>query len=906
MECACELGETLYVGTSDGFVLAFVPASHADAADDTETPKYMYSTSVRIGRSAVTMIRCFHSPSLLIALVDGYVSVLSTPSLRKVESIGRGRSVACIEVCCPDAERLFIGARRKLYVYAAVSTSLELLHDMTVPDTPRSICPSFDGSIALVAFRREYCIAQLSSSQCEQVGSLGRTGNHGACLLAEEMPVTFATLQDAKCIFLSASSTATCNSNAHGRDAEPREHATETPESEQVDSREMLQFNEPPTSISYSFPYVLAACSRGIECRCTLRGRAAAAVSQSLQTEHRVRNILPRRSMAHCSAKDQEASDGSLVVLESGVMSVWQPPLLQQVRNLAKQNFFESALVLSTALSDQLLRSQAQGGLYARYGYVMFAAGRYDDAMSLLQHSICTVEQALSLIPGLIPDCLRREHIPLAEIGKEALGEWHAPAFDDPEQDEAQIARAAAVPFLESLRQSESNFQRSHDSILIDTALVKALVANHASLKAFQELFWQSSFVADFGEVESTLSSAGREEEVIELLRSRSLHREALLRIQYLWNKERERFERIPKNERQERSQFGPDKMAEYIMNLDEEDSRGVALEFTPSILQQNPALGMQVIDSLKPGLSIDEVLEHLNQHCPGMRRAYLERLMHKDSSVLGQKHYDCLVDLYLDDTEELGEDADERQRLRTILSSTSIPYTPYRVLSRLQERTSRTWARERAVVYGRLGQHEEAVEAYAAELERPDLAEQHCDDVFASSSDHGAIAYLVLLRLLLEERGGASKEAATNMLARKGDRVDPMRALYELPEALPLGGLMPFFQSALRLRGDRRRHLSIMGSLYRAERDRLRTALVDARRAFIMMSAERACSVCKRRIDTSAFAATPQGELKHYRCYLATVSATASVSSSPALTSASARARSGLTSPAYNIVQAQ
>ena len=677
-------------------------------------------------------------------------------------------------------------------------------------------------------------------------------------------------LQDAECTFLSISIADETNGSLSIS-------TRETFGSDDDDHHEPIRFSEPPTILSCSFPHFLAACSRKLESRCLLGSGALSAVSHPLEMSQRVKAIVPQAVSQPCSCRDTESSDVSLVTLENQLLRVWQPPLLHQVQELAAQNFFESALVLSSALSHESLRERTRHGLRARYGYVLCAAGRYDDAMQLLIDSTCSVDEALSLIPGFLPERQRKSRSSFAQLATDVLGEWTAPELEDPQdQRDADLARASAVPFLETRRQAELRQSSRQDAVLLDTALVKALVANRTSFLTFQGLFWEPSFMADIGEVEATLSSAGREEEVIELLRSKERHRDALSRVQRLWYDECEQHRAASISEEdadESKLRFGPSRMAEYIMNLDGgSNSRAIALEFTPIILQESAGIGMQVLDSLRPQLSVDEVLEHLHQHCPGMRRMYLERLIQKDSSSLKREHFDYLVRLYLDDSEESDEESDERSRLRAILASSTVPYTPYRALSRLQQRAAKTWARERAVVYGRLGQHEEAVESYAKELRRPDLAEAHCDNVFLNTSESsGAHAYLVLLKVLLEDDGSSVAETdATKLLARKGDRFDLMQALSELPEALRLGGLMPFFQSALRTRGDKRRNLTVMSRLYKAENERLRAALADSRKAHIVITAERTCSVCKRRIDTSAFATSPQGELKHYRCYLA------------------------------------
>ncbi|KAL4436979.1 hypothetical protein ABPG75_004118 [Micractinium tetrahymenae] len=148
-----------------------------------------------------------------------------------------------------------------------------------------------------------------------------------------------------------------------------------------------------------------------------------------------------------------------------------------------------------------------------------------------------------------------------------------------------------------------------------------------------------------------------------------------------------------------------------------------------------------------------------------------------------------------------------------------------------------------------------------------------------SSSSEGGADIYLLLVQVLLEEEdasGGfrpvqrAPDHAVWGevacLLSRKRDAIPPLRALGLLPGevALPL----PFLEGALWGAGERRRSAAVARSLRRAEHVGLLGQLADAQQRSILLTPERNCSICYKRVGTAALVAFPSGLLAHYSCW--------------------------------------
>lgn len=105
-------------------------------------------------------------------------------------------------------------------------------------------------------------------------------------------------------------------------------------------------------------------------------------------------------------------------------------------------------------------------------------------------------------------------------------------------------------------------------------------------------------------------------------------------------------------------------------------------------------------------------------------------------------------------------------------------------------------------------------------------------------------------------------------LLSRKRDAIHPLRALELLPGALPLPSALPFLQGAVWGAGERRRAAAMGKSLRRGEHLQLMWQLVEAKRGSVLVTPERGCSLCYKRIGTSAFVTFPSGLLAHYSCY--------------------------------------
>jgi hypothetical protein len=94
------------------------------------------------------------------------------------------------------------------------------------------------------------------------------------------------------------------------------------------------------------------------------------------------------------------------------------------------------------------------------------------------------------------------------------------------------------------------------------------------------------------------------------------------------------------------------------------------------------------------------------------------------------------------------------------------------------------------------------------------------------------------------------------------------LQVLALLPDGVPLGDVMPWLEGALRYAVETRRHVAVIKQLRRGENLAAREEAARMRSQRVLVSVERACSLCHKRLGGAAFVSYPGGALAHYLCH--------------------------------------
>ncbi|MEW5314407.1 MAG: hypothetical protein WDW38_005909 [Sanguina aurantia] len=119
---------------------------------------------------------------------------------------------------------------------------------------------------------------------------------------------------------------------------------------------------------------------------------------------------------------------------------------------------------------------------------------------------------------------------------------------------------------------------------------------------------------------------------------------------------------------------------------------------------------------------------------------------------------------------------------------------------------------------------------------------------------------------LLIDDHAGWRR--LCTLLNRKRERLDAPAALGMLPDGASLRDVVPFLEGVLCHVVQQRRKLLVLRHLRRAENLRVREELVRCKQQRVLITAERACCICHRRIGSAVAVANPNKTLTHYLCY--------------------------------------
>ncbi|KAE8257180.1 hypothetical protein A4X13_0g2531 [Tilletia indica] len=376
-------------------------------------------------------------------------------------------------------------------------------------------------------------------------------------------------------------------------------------------------------------------------------------------------------------------------------------------------------------------------------------------------------------------------------------------------------------------------------------------------------------------QVEELLKQRNKNAELIALYSGKNKHEQALALLRKLAEKEDDLEDKL-----------GPS--IRYLQNLDASFT-DVILETSHWILDASREMGMEIFtaDTGKVGqLPRYRVVEDLASYDRDMCIIYLEHIIGTLNDGDPSLH-EKLANLYLLKAADLAslEALDQRAGVIDKLSrflELSEQYRSERILNQLPENDL---FEPRAILLGRMGQHEAALGIYVYRLNAHEKAEQYCTSVYAAQRRPGdEHVYLALLRIYLRPREGlasASKEdgqssqedaagsmlqPALSLIGRHGSRIDADQVIDLLPPLVTMQSIVPFAQRTLQHSVACRNSLRVEAAI-RKERSlqaEERLAAVKSRKFRVSQSSM--CPRCNRRLGNSVVVFA-EGSLMHYSC---------------------------------------
>ncbi|XVE87296.1 hypothetical protein DITRI_Ditri18aG0106000 [Diplodiscus trichospermus] len=555
-------------------------------------------------------------------------------------------------------------------------------------------------------------------------------------------------------------------------------------------------WSEAPTIVVIQKPYAIALFPRRVEIR-------------SLRVPYPLIQTIVLHNARHLIK-----SNNSLVVaLDNSVYGLFPVPLGVQIVQLTASGNFEEALALCKLLppEDASLRAAKEGSIHIRYAHYLFENGCYEEAMEHFLASQVDITYVLSLYPSIVlpkttavpePEKLMDLSLDTSQLSRGSSGlsddlETFLPQLSESDDNAALEFKKmshntlmALIKFLQKKRYSivekataegteevvldavgdnftSSRFKKSNKgrgnipinsaaremAAILDTALLQALLLTGQSSAGLELL--KGLNYCDVKICEEILQKGNHYAALLELYRCNSMHREALKLLHQLVEQSKSNQSVAELTQK-----FNPEAIIEYLKPLCGTDPM-LVLEFSLLVLESCPTQTIELF--LSGNIPADLVNSYLKQHAPSMQGRYLELMLAMNEDRISGNLQNEMVQIYLSEVLEWYSELNAQQlwdekaysptrkKLLSALESIS-GYNPDALLRRLPPNAL---FEERAILLGKMNQHELALSLYVHKLHAPELALAYCDRVYESVVHQQPVKssgniYLTLLQIYL------------------------------------------------------------------------------------------------------------------------------------------------------------
>ncbi|KAK0634717.1 hypothetical protein B0T17DRAFT_484792 [Bombardia bombarda] len=424
---------------------------------------------------------------------------------------------------------------------------------------------------------------------------------------------------------------------------------------------------------------------------------------------------------------------------------------------------------------------------------------------------------------------------------------------------------------------------------IVDTALFRAYMYSRPALAS--SLFRIPNF-CDPDVVNERLVEHNRFNELVDFFYGKKLHRQALDLLRKFGSPE-EPDDAAP-------TLHGPQRTVVYLQGLPPE-MIDVILEFSEWTLRKDSRLGMEVFlaDSENAEtLPRDRVIKFLEGIDIALEIEYLEHVIAELNDMTPDFH-NRLVELFirrLKGEVKKGEEWDLLiERLVRFLKE-SRQYSLSRAFSLIPRDDPRFYEAQ-AVVLSNMGQHKQALEIYVFKMKDYAKAEDYCNRIHKSQDSQVASPsqrvgsnasedtkggqlsiYHTLLSLYLTPSPPNTPNfpPALDLLSKHGSRLPAASTLSLIPDSLAVADLESYFRGRIRNANSIVNETRVVAGLRKTGLVASQALLLlgdgipggqGGRNRHVVITEERLCGVCIKRLGRSVVAAMPDNSVVHYGC---------------------------------------
>lgn len=743
--------------------------------------------------------------------------------------------------------RMCVAVRKKLQLYFWKDREFhELQGDFSVPDVPKSMAWC-ENSIC-VGFKRDYYLIRVDGKG--SIKELFPTGKQLEPLVAPLADGKVAVGQDDLTVVLNEEGICT--------------------------QKCALNWTDIPVAMEHQPPYIIAVLPRYVEIR-TLEPRL---LVQSTELQ-RPRFIT---------------SGGSNIIYVASNHFVWRlipVPMATQIQQLLQDKQFELALQLAEMKDDSDSEKQQQiHHIKNLYAFNLFCQKRFDESMQVFAKLGTDPTHVMGLYPDLLPTDYRKQlqyPNPLPTLSGAELEKAHLALIDYLTQKRSQLVKklndsdhqSSTSPLMEGTPTIKSKKKLLQ---IIDTTLLKCYLHTNVALVA--PLLRLENNHCHIEESEHVLKKAHKYSELIILYEKKGLHEKALQVL-------------VDQSKKANSPLKGHERTVQYLQHLGTENLH-LIFSYSVWVLRDFPEDGLKIFTEDLPeveSLPRDRVLNFLIENFKGLAIPYLEHVIHVWEET-GSRFHNCLIQLYCEKVqslmkdyllslptgkspvpagEEMGELGEYRQKLLMFLEISSY-YDPGRLIC---DFPFDGLLEERALLLGRMGKHEQALFIYVHILKDTKMAKEYCHKHYDQNKEGNKDVYLSLLRMylsppsihclgpikleLLEPQ--ANLQAALQVLELHYSKLDTTKAINLLPANTQINDIRIFLEKVLEENAQKKRFNQVLKNLLHAEFLRVQEERILHQQVKCIITEEKVCMVCKKKIGNSAFARYPNGVVVHYFC---------------------------------------
>ncbi|XP_030636772.1 transforming growth factor-beta receptor-associated protein 1 [Chanos chanos] len=293
---------------------------------------------------------------------------------------------------------------------------------------------------------------------------------------------------------------------------------------------------------------------------------------------------------------------------------------------------------------------------------------------------------------------------------------------------------------------------------------------------------------------------------------------------------------------------------------------KDVIWQFADWVLQRDQEAGIQIFTKHTDEnmFAPEEVFSFLTKY-PTALVCYLEFLIYELKSQ-EEKHHTLLATTYVAQILQKENNVNRqgiRNKLQQLLWQSSL-YNTREVHGQI---TSTALHMEKAILFGKTGQHKKALQTLVHEGKDQQATEDYCWRTSAGQDRKFTnTQFLNLLQIYLESSQHVS--AAVDLLNNNAVAFDLVKVLQILPASWSLQLVTRFLCESLRETHHQRKMRRVEMNLAKVEHLRHKHTAMKVAQRLIKVDSGRICHSCQHPLTESEFLRSPVGELIHTQCY--------------------------------------